>query len=229
MNKNIPAYLVEFFSTFALVFFGVGSIMIDMQTHGGFGIYGIATGHALALMICISAMGHISGGHINPAVTFAMFVTRRIKFAKALGYFCSQMLGAYYAAWFLGFFFPGDLAKSVLFGLPTLQNGMSYGSGLIIEALLTFFLVLAIFGSAVDERGPRVIAGLVIGLTVFIDILVGGLFTGACMNPARAFGPALLMGNWDNHSLYWIGPMTGAVLAALIYDNLLMKKNIQPV
>ena len=226
MNKNISAYLAEFLATFALVFFGVGAIMTNHLLGGSLGLLGIAAAHGIALVVMIAATMNISGAHINPAVTFAMLVTRRIGFTTAIGYFCSQMLGAYYGAWILSFFFPAGLAQAVNFGIPALQNGMTYSGGIIVEAILTFFLVYAIFGSAVDERGPKLLAPFAIGLAVFIDILVGGPFTGAAMNPARAFGPTLLSGDWTNHSVYWIGPLCGSLLAALVYDGLIMKKKV---
>lgn len=224
MNKNLPAYLAEFFATFALVFFGVGAIMTNQLMHGSLGLLGIATAHALALVVMVMVTINISGAHINPAVTLAMLVTRRISVTAAIGYICSQLLGAYYGVWVLDLFFPEGLVKAVSYGMPMLQHGMTYKNGIIVEAILTFFLVLSIFGSAVDERGPKLLASFAIGLAVFMDILVGGPFTGAAMNPARAFGPTLLSGNWVNHSLYWIGPIAGALLAAIIYDGLLIKK-----
>ena len=224
MNKNIPAYLAEFLATFALVFFGVGAIMVNHLLGGQLGLLGIAAAHAIALVVMVIVTINVSGAHINPAVTFAMLVTRRIGLTAAIGYFCSQMLGAYYAAWILDFFIPGGLAKAVNFGMPMLQNGMTYQGGIILEAIMTFFLVLAIFGSVVDERGPKLQACFAIGFAVFIDILIGGPFTGAAMNPARAFGPTLLSGNWHNHSVYWIGPLCGSLLAAIVYDGLIMKK-----
>ena len=207
-------YIAEFIATFALIFIGAGAILANV------GIIGIALAHGLVLMSMIYATGHVSGAHINPAVTISMWVTKRIGSVKAIGYIISQLLGATVGALFLRIIF-SNAQLSLNLGTPGL-NGVSFWVGILIEFILTFLLVFTIFGTSVDKKAPKGIYGFAIGLVLTFDILVGGNLTGAAMNPARVFGPALISGFWNHHIVYWIGPILGALLAALIYDNLLL-------
>lgn len=218
---NIKACVAEFVATFGLVFIGVGSIVVNHYTGGGVGLVGIAAAHGLAIAIGVAVTGHISGAHINPAVTFAMVITKRMSVGLGLQYVVFQMVGAVLGAWVLSSVFPLMSLAAVTLGTPMLAPGLSMESGIIIEAVLTFFLVISIFGSAVDARGPKSIATFVIGLAVTMDILAGGPLTGAAMNPARAFGPALISGVWTDHAVYWIGPLVGAAAAGFLYKWLL--------
>ena len=221
VKDDYRAYLAEAIATFALVFIGAGAILAD-RVSGNFGILGIAFAHGLVLMCMVYATGHISGGHVNPAVTIGLYFGRQIKAAKAFGYIVSQLIGATIAGLLLKMIYVSAPAAAHL-GTPGLAPGVSFGAGVLIEAVLTFFLVFTVFGVAVDKRAPAGMYGMAIGLVLTFDILAGGVFTGASMNPARTFGPAAASGFWANHLVYWIGPVIGAIVAAMVYTKFLMK------
>lgn len=227
MYNTVQKLVAEFIGTFALIFFGAGSICADQYLHGagGSGLLGIAIAHGLAIGLMVSALGHISGGHFNPAVTIGIWVTKRINTIQALAYWAAQLLGAIAAAFLLRSLVPEETWRAVLLGTPTLARDFSTLNGLLLEGLMTFFLVLVVFATAIDEKGAwRSISGFGIGLTITMGILTGGPFTGAALNPARAFGPALASSHWSNHGVYWIGPLAGGFLAGLLYDSLYLKK-----
>lgn len=213
---NVKAYICEFIGTFALIFVGVGSIASDYMTGGAVGLVGIALAHGLTIAVMASATGAISGGHLNPAVTIGALSTGKIDAANAVGYIISQCLGAIAAAATLKVCIPSAALGAVNMGTPALADGVSIGMGLATEFVLTFFLVFVIFGTAIDSRAPKV-GALFIGLTVTLDIFMGGPITGAAMNPARHLGPALLGGGLQNLWLYWVGPVAGGLTAALVY------------
>jgi len=220
---GIKDYIAELIATFALVFIGAGSILANEVTNGQLGIVGIAFAHGLVLMSMVYATGHISGGHVNPAVTIGMLITKKIKAIEGALYIIFQLIGAAIAGFLLSAIFTG-VDKSLYLGAPLLGEGISFGLGILIEIILTFFLVFTIFGVAVDKKAPQGVYGLAIGLVLTFDILVGGALTGAAMNPARAFGPALASGYWINHLVYWIGPIVGAIIAALVYNGIILKR-----
>jgi MIP family channel proteins len=230
--RSFRAPLAELVGTFAFFFIGAGAICTDAYTRGGVGLVGIAAAHGLILSIMISSLGAISGGHFNPAVTIAFAVTRRIDLVQAVFYVVAQLIGAVIAGLLLRAIFAGVFPEAVIgpahLGTPGLARDVSFGTGILIEAVLTFFLMTAIYGTAVDERAPRSIAGFGIGLTVGLDILMGGPLTGAAMNPARTFGPAVAAQFWDNHLVYWIGPVLGAVVAALLYEYVFIDRVAVP-
>jgi aquaporin TIP len=208
--------MVEAIATFILIFVGAGSIIANQQTGGASGLTGIALAHGFAIFVGVSATGHISGGHINPAVTIAFLITGRIKIEKAAVYIAAQLAGATIAALALLVVTAQEDRDAVSLGTPLLAGSVDLGAGIAIEAVLTFFLVFVIFQTAGHPRGP-VVAPLAIGGTIMIDILIGGPLTGAAMNPARAFGPALVGGYFNvDHVAYWIGPILGGSLAALL-------------
>ncbi|MEX2372170.1 MAG: MIP/aquaporin family protein [Dehalococcoidia bacterium] len=207
--------IAEAIGAFTLVFAGAGSVILAAG-NANIGLIEIAFAHGLAIALMVSALGHISGGHFNPAVTAGFWVTRRLDTPQAIGYVLSQLAGGVVGALLLVLLFPEGLREAANLGAPALGPGIGFVKGVGIEIILTFFLMLVIFGTAVDHRGPR-IGGLAIGLTITMDILAGGQLTGAVMNPARALGPALLSGEWSNHLVWWIGPVIGGVLAALLY------------
>lgn len=220
MNPSLAKRCVaEFIGTFALIFVGVGAI------YNNPGLLGVALAHGLTIAVMVSATGAISGGHLNPAVTFGLLIGGQITLKNTIAYWIAQ-LGGGAAAGFLLIGLLGDTSQTgtqiVAKGTPDLA-GISMGTGIVIETVLTFFLVFVVYGSAVDSRAPR-IGGLAIGLTVALDILFGGPLTGAAMNPARTFGPALASGHWTNHAVYWIGPLLGGGLAGLIYGRFLIKQ-----
>ena len=228
---NRPQKLVaEFIGTFALIFFGVGSICADQflrsSSNGqmGLGLLGIALAHGLAIGIMVSSLGHISGGHFNPAVTIGFWVTRKFSTFDTLAYWIAQLAGGVAAAYLLRLL-PVDVWGAVQLGTPALANGISRMDGMIFEAVMTFFLVFVVFATAVDEKGAfNKVAGFAIGLSITMGALFGGPFTGAALNPARAFGPALAANHWTNHGVYWIGPLAGGVAAGWLYDSLFLGK-----
>jgi MIP family channel proteins len=223
MNGDGKAYIAEFIGTFAFVFIGAGAIITNTWFAGTVGLIGIALAHGLALAIMISATGHISGGHINPAVTVGFLVAGKMKVGKGIGYIASQLTGGIVAGLLLRVIFPAAVWTQVNLGTPGLDPRIGVGTGILVELILTFFLVFAVFGTAVDERAPK-LGGFGIGLVLVFDILMGGPLTGASMNPARTFGPAVASAFWTNHYVYWVGPLLGGIIAALIYRHLLMEK-----
>ncbi|MGA2138132.1 MAG: aquaporin [Verrucomicrobiia bacterium] len=213
MNK-LSQCIAEAVGTFALIFIGIGAINANP------GLLGVALAHGLTIAVMISATGHISGGHLNPAVTLGALVGGKIDLGGALRYWVSQLAGATVAAFVcLGLF----NRAIVIAGTPQLSGGTSAMAGIVIEAITTFFLVFVVYGTAIDSRAPK-IGGLAIGLTIAIGILFAGPLTGGAINPARVFGPALAVSFWDAHYVYWIGPMLGGALAGFVYSKFLLPK-----
>lgn len=221
MNGRAPA--AEFLGTFALTFIGSLAIISDAATGGKIGIVGVALAHGLVLAVMISALGGISGGHFNPAVTLALWTIGKIPGARAIGYFAAQFGGAIAAALVLSIVAPPVAAAQANLGTPGPAAGAAFLQVLALELVLTFFLMTAIMGTAVDPQGPRGIAGFGIGLTLAFAILAGGAISGASLNPARSFGPALVSGAWTQHLAYWIGPIVGAALAAQLYERMIRR------
>ncbi|MFQ5742566.1 MAG: MIP/aquaporin family protein [Acidobacteriota bacterium] len=207
--------LAELIGTFALTFVGAASICTNQYSGGEVGLLGIAIAHGLVLAIMVTATGHVSGGHINPAVTLGVLLSGAIRPAMAVIYVISQLLGAALAGLLLVRTFAAEVWLPVQLGTPSLGASVAFSTGVYIETVLTFLLVFTVLQVAIDERAPKNVYGFAIGLVLVFDILVGGPLTGAAMNPARAFGPALAAGVWTNHLVYWIGPAIGAVLAAV--------------
>ena len=212
----------EFIGAFALIFIGAAAII---QT-GGQNLVAIAIAHGLAIALLVSSLGHISGGLFNPALTIGLWATRRLDTISTVAYIIAQLLGAVVAALALLLLFPEALRDAVSLGTPLLGRGIDFAQGVILEAIATFFLMLAVFGTALDSRGPK-LGGFGIGLILTMDILAIGTLTGAAMNPARSFGPALVGGEWSNHLVYWIGPIIGAVVAALVYHYLFAEEEME--
>jgi MIP family channel proteins len=221
MRSDVPGKaFAEFVGAFALIFAGAGAI-IATQGHD---LVAIALAHGLAIGVMASAVGHISGGHFNPAITFGFLVTRKIKPALACVYWASQFAGAVVAALALSWLLPQAEVNRVQLGVPALGPGISSSQGIVIEGILTFFLVWVVFACAADPNGAfKLIAGLAIGFTISLDIFVGGPFTGAAMNPARAFGPELVQNAWSNWWVWYVGPLVGGALAALAYELLYLR------
>lgn len=215
MNKIRPL-LAEFIGTFALIFVGIGAIKT-----AGHDVLAVALAHGLTIAAFASATMQISGGQLNPAVTFGLVCGGHMTIGNAIRYWIAQCLGALTAALICLGLFGRDV---VVTGTPQLAVGLTPGQGILVEGILTFFLVFIVHGVAVDERGPRRVAGLVIGATITLDILFGGPLTGAAMNPARVFGPALAAGFWKAHYVYWIGPLLGGALGGLVYRVLIERK-----
>ena len=210
----------EFVGTFTLIFVGAGAIIAT----AGQNLTAIGLAHGLAIAVMASAVGHISGGHFNPAVTLGFVVTKRIEPKLAATYWFAQFVAAMLAAFMLTWLLPQSQVDRVDLGVPALGPGISGGSGVAIEAILTFFLVWVIFATAADPRGAfAIISGLAIGLTITLDIYIGGPFTGAAMNPARAFGPEIVQNVWSNAWVWYVGPFVGGVVAALLYEYLYLR------
>ncbi|MCA9900564.1 MAG: aquaporin [Ardenticatenaceae bacterium] len=209
---NTKALVAEFIGTFTLIFIGAGAGAI-----GAGGLVGVALAHGLVVLGFAYAYGHISGTHINPAVTFGMLVGKQIDVATAVGYWVVQFLGGIVGAFVLSFVLGG--ADSGL-GATVLASGVSPVQGIVVEIILTFFLVNAIFNTAVSGKAGN-LAPVAIGLTLAFSILMGGPLTGASLNPARTLGPAIASGNFADIWLYFVGPLVGAAAAALLYTGLL--------
>jgi MIP family channel proteins len=224
MEQGFKSWCSEFLGTFTLCFIGEGAICIHQMTAPAeSGLLAVAIAHGLALAVMISALGAVSGAHFNPAVTFGFLVTRRMSLPSAVAYWVAQLAGALAASALLVTIVPDAVWQAVHLGAAGLQANLTPLGGIIVEFVLTFFLVTAVWGTAVDERRPS-IGGFGIGLAVTMDILVGGPLTGAAMNPARALGPALVAGFWQDHWVFWVGPMLGGAAAALFYDRVVMPR-----
>lgn len=210
------ALVAEAVGTFLFFFVGAGSVALTAADGGGGGLVGVALAHGLALAVLVSAFGAISGAHFNPAVTVAVRLAGRIEWSHAVLYVLAQLAGALAAGFTLLLVLPGALADATRVGTPALGPGISVVGGIAIEAILTVVLVLTVFGTAIDRRAPK-LGGMAIGLAVAADILMGGPLTGAAMNPARWFGPAVASGTYADWYVWWIGPLIGAIVAAVLY------------
>ncbi len=210
--------IAEAIGPFALVFTGAGTVVLA-SGNANIGLIEVALAHGLAIAVLTSALGHISGGHFNPAVTAGYWVTRRISTPLAAGYVLAQVAGGILGAVALTLLFPEGLREAANLGTPVLGPGIDFGKAVGIEVVLTFFLATVFFGSADDRRSANV-GGLAIGLTYAMGILATGPLTGGVMNPARALGPALLAGEWGDQLVWWIGPVIGGVLASMAYHYL---------
>ncbi len=226
--KLLPPCVAEFVGTFALCFIGIGAIhnfgpSLYEGTKIPANLLAIALAHGLTIAVMVAATLHISGGQLNPAVSVALMATGKISLREGIAFIISQIAGAIAASALLLAIFGQVIGKDMVFkGTPAPDSNTSIAAGIVIEAILTFFLVFVIFGTGVDSRG-RITTGLVIGFTVALDILFGGPFTGASMNPARTFGPAVIGGQWSGHIIYWIGPIAGGLLAAIAYNTLFLR------
>jgi aquaporin TIP len=225
-DEPIDAFLrtvAEFIGAFFFFFIGIGA-GVSITIAGEPSLLLVALANGLALAIAVTALGHISGGHFNPAVTIGFLVTRRIAPVLALMYIVAQLLAGIAAAAMVRWLWPGTFAKATGYGAPALDPGLSSGEGLVLEALLTAFLVFVVFATAADIRGAfKIIAGFAIGLTVSVDVMVGGPLTGAMMNPARAFGSHVVDNTWDNAWIWYVGPILGGAIAALLYELLYLR------
>ena len=219
----------ELIGTFGVVFVATGAICADQYVRAAgsspLGPLGCALAYGLAVALMVSAFGHISGAHLNPAITVAMWVNRRLGTLTALCYCAAQLAGAVAAGLLLSAILPDTLWRPVGLGTPNLTADFTRAHGMLLEGVLTFFVVLVAFARAIDTRGlAQQGAAFAIGLTVAAGSLVGAPFTGAAMNPARVFGPALVAHHWQNHGVYWLGPLFGACLAGVLYDRLFLRE-----
>jgi aquaporin Z len=223
MSDTIRRATAEAFGTFALIFFGCGAVVMQSFPDARYGIMGIALIHAVVLSVAISATMGISGGHLNPAVTLGLLVVRRITVATAAVHVAAQLVGAVAAAWAVTQLLPASVGVLSNWGTPVVTSQLTFGGAIALEAIGTFMLMSAVMGTIVADAAPK-IGGFGVGLTLVFVIMVIGPLTGAAVNPARAFGPALLAGSWTAQAVWWIGPMVGAGLAALLWDKVLLKR-----
>jgi len=223
MRNTLRPLVAEAIGTFFLVFPGVAAIVANAYHDGSIGLLGIAAAHGIGLAIGVSVTMNISGGNLNPAVTLGLLSVGRIGLKQAGLYIVAQLVGATLAAYAVKGLFPDMATIAVSLGTPKLAPDVTAAQGIVIEAILTFLLVTAVFGTAVDPAAPK-IGGFGIGLTVLIGVLAGGNLTGAALNPARAFGPALASATWIGQFIYWVGPILGGVAAAQVYERVLLKK-----
>jgi len=215
--------LAELFGTFMVVFFSSGAILATVFPKGGFGLIGISLAAGLAMSIAVSATMGISGGHLNPALTAGMIAIRRIDLKTGGLYVVAQLVGGTLAALVLRTLVPGGVSSVLVLGTPSIAATITLSQAMWIEGTLAFFLMSAVMATIVSPQAPR-LAGFGVGLTLLACILFGGPLTGAAVNPARAFGPALVSGQWVGQGAYWVGPIIGAILAAFFWEKLLLPK-----
>lgn len=224
MSGHRRALLAEAAGTFMFFTIGAGAIVTDAHA-GGVGLLGVALAHGLVLAVAVSSFGAISGGHFNPAVTLAVAVAGKHPWPRVPTYWLAQAAGALASGFLLSFIF-SNVAKAAAdkthLGTPTLGAGVEPAVAIVVEAVLTVFLAWAVFGTAVSPTAPR-LAGFGIGLAVLVDILLGGPITGAAMNPARWFGPAVAASYFADWYVYIAGPLAGGAIAGLSYKLLFPK------
>lgn len=224
-RRAVAPIVAELAGTFLFFFVAIGAVAsldrlggLSSLASGGMdpaaGLIVVALAHGVVLAVLVSALGAISGGHFNPAVTFGVWIAGHMPWRRGLAYVVAQLIGALLAAMALRFIFPVTVSPSL--GTPALGSGIDALGGIVVEAVLTVILLLAVFGTAIDRRAHKV-GGLMIGLALGADILMGGPLTGGAVNPARWFGPAAVTGLWDNWYVWIAGPLIGAAIAALIY------------
>jgi aquaporin Z len=219
--RSLRAPAAEFVGTLLFVLVGAGSVVANVSGAGG--NLGIALANGLGLALAVTIMMPISGGHLNPAVSLALWISKQIDAATLGRYVLAQLLGAITAALLIKALFPASMVRITSLGTPQMSGAMGLFGGIALEALFTFFLVSAVYGTAVSSQAQRV-GGFAIGLVVVVCALGGGVLTGAAMNPARAFGPALISWDWHGQAVYWIGPLLGGTAAAGLWRYLLLPR-----
>lgn len=217
MDRRLVAPLVaEAFGTFLFVFIGVGSIVLYGAIDEGADLVAIALAHGITLAVVVTAFGAVSGGHVNPAVTVALWIAGAVEARRAGLYVVAQLVGAAAAGLLVATLYPRAAWEPVGLGAPSLAGGLDPLAGLVLEIVMTMLLLTAVFMTAVDARAHQ-LGGLLIGFSIVGSILVAGPLTGAAMNPARWFGPALAAGNLANAWVWIAGPLAGAAIVALLY------------
>jgi MIP family channel proteins len=229
MKMGRQAYIAEFIGTFALVFFGSVSVTIFLPILGASSpaasFQGIALTHGIILMVMVYAIGYISGCHINPAITITAVALRKLEVDDGIAYVVAQVLGATLAGWAHELILPAS-GELVDFGatLPGPAIGQSSLVAVVVELIITFFLMFSVYAVLYTDKVPAGASGLLIGMTLAADILIAGPLTGGAANPARALGPAIASGHYDTLWVYWVGPILGALLAGFVYQYLLTAK-----
>jgi MIP family channel proteins len=214
VRKN---FIAEFIGTFALVFVGSGAIIMTQYTSNSAGLLQVALAHGVILAVMVSAAMNISGAQFNPAVTLGLLVARRITPTVAGVHIVAQLIGGLAAAYALKMAMPAAAFAAAQGGAQTIALEVTATQAVLLEFIATFFLMFVIYGTAVHSEAPR-IGGLAIGLTIAADILAIGPLTGASMNPARSLGPAVASGVFAGQFIYWVGPILGAIAAAMLWE-----------
>jgi len=226
---NPKAMVAEFIGAFTLLFVGVGAIAAN-QLGAGTGPLGVALAHGLAIAVMVAAVGSVSGGHFNPAISLGMMVAKKIPIITMIGYWIVQVLGAVAGVWVLTQCVDINGLKQVAMGLPAVGDVTTQLSAIIMELVLTFFLVLVVYGASVDKRSNKAAAGLFIGLTITMGALVAGEVSGAAMNPARFLGSAFFAkGGMENLVVYLTGPLLGGLVAGVVIWVLDEKEPVEAV
>jgi len=223
MRQTVRPLVAELVGVFMLVFVAGGAVIMGGYQEGAVSLGTLAAASGLAYAIAVTATMGISGGHINPAVTIGLWTIGRIESRKAALYVVAQLLGALLAAAALRWLMPAEAAQARQYGALSIAQDVSTAGAILIEAVLTFILAFVVMGTVVDSAAPRV-GGFAIGLTVWMCVLAAGPLTGAALNPARAFGPAVVAHFWVGQLAYWIGPILGAVIAMQLYERVLLKR-----
>lgn len=229
MKMGRPAYVAEFIGTFALVFFGSVSVTVFVAVLGlsspTSSFLGIAFAPGLILMVMFYAIGYISGCHVNPAITITAVALRKLDVDDGIAYIVAQVLGATVAGLAHWVILP-EIGSSVQFGAPAPSNviGQSASMAVLIEAIITFFLMFSVYAVLYTGKVPAGASGVLIGMTLTADILIAGPLTGGAANPARALGPAIAAGSYGTLWVYFVGPIIGALLAGFVYQYLLLQE-----
>ncbi len=220
--------LAEFIGTFTIVFVAAGAVCADQYLHAagqanaGILAYALAYGFAAAAMF--SCLAHVSGAHFNPAISVGMWVSKRLGTFHALFYCVAQLLGAAGAAYLLSLIIPESAWRPVSLGSTDLAADFTRMHGMLLEALLTFFVVFVYSWASLGSEGEETrFGGFAVGLAIVAGVFVGAPFTGASMNPARTFGPAIAAHHWLNHGVYWVGPLFGGIIATVLYDRIFLR------
>jgi MIP family channel proteins len=216
--RYLQAWLGELVGTYAFVTIGAGAGIIAGGGVADLGLFGVAAANGLGLAVMVTVFAAISGGHFNPAITLSAWLGRRIRTVDAVGYVGFQILGALGAGLTLRVIFAESVWRQANLGAPGLGVGVSAGRGVLVEAVFTFFLALVVWGTGIDERGPR-LGGFAIGLTVFVGVLAIGPLTGGAFNPARYVGPAAVANELSDWWVYFAGPAIGAGAVGLLYPT----------
>lgn len=222
MENTAKAAAAEFVATFALVLIGAGAVVLN--ANGQLDLTGVALAHGLVLAIMVSVTAHISGGLVNPAVAISLWVTGSLSTIRAGVLIIAELAGAVAGAFLLRFLVPTELFDAGGGGITALGDGIAIGKAILIEAVATFLLVFSVFGTVVDDRGPfSKTAGLTIGLVIAFGIMAFGPYTGAAMNPARWFGPALATTDWADWYVWIVGPTAGGIIAGVLYWSVFLR------
>lgn len=226
MNKY-SKYIAELLGTLLVVFIGAGAICAEhsVKMAGGQGVGPVwaITVFGIVIVAIVYATSYISGSHINPAVTISFWITGRIYAGTAAYYIVSQLIGAVMAGFFLKILFP-DAVNTVYLGTSTLGEGVGIWKAVLIECIVTFLFAFTIYATAVDRRTSRFLAGVAIGFVYLFGVSVSTTFSGGALNPARAFGPAVVSGHFDSHFVWWLGPLSGGIAAGFLYGKVFTRK-----